>query len=306
MTRFVMISALAVALLAACGGSDAASGEVAATVNGVEITTSDVESLRFDSDGELTPAQFAEFLGALVQWEAVEQSAAEEFGIEPTEEEVEAEAERLVTEFGQGATREEFLEGQGISEDLLRLTASQILVENGVRAEVEPTVEEPTVEAAERAIADTPVAWTSEVCAVHILVETEDEATAALGRLEDGEEFAVVAQEVSIDTGSGAAGGDLGCASPSAYVPEFAEATVTAELGTVVGPVESQFGFHLIRVDERTTMPVEEVRLSLRENGIGQAVSDWFLLAIESADVTVIEEYGSWSTDPFPTVVAPS
>lgn len=306
MKRFVLTISALTLLLAACGSSDSGSGDVAATVNGVEITTADVEDLTSDTDEELTPEQFAEILDALVQWTAFEQSAATEFGIDPTDDEIDAEAERFVVDFGQGATREEFLEGQGISEAVLRLTATQSLVTEALSAEIATTVEEPTTEDAEQALADAPLAWTTEVCAVHILVETEDEADTVLERLDGGEDFAVVAQEVSIDTVSSAAGGDLGCASPAGYVPEFAEATASAEMGVVVGPVESEFGFHIIRVDKRTTLPVEDVRLGLTEDAVQQALSERFTVAVASAEVTVVEEYGTWRTDPFPAVVAPS
>ena len=304
MKRLVLFIAATALLLAACG-SDGGSEDVAATVDDVDITTSDVEALAIATDEDLTSAEFAEILGQLIQWSAVEQSAAEEFGIEPTDDEVDAEVETLIAEFGQGATREEFLELQGISEDVLQLTASQILLQEALTEELSSTIDEPTTEDAEQAIADSPLDWT-EVCAVHILVATEPEADEVLTRLDGGEDFAVVAQEVSLDTGSGAAGGDLGCVSPAGYVAEFADATMTAEIGVVVGPVESQFGFHVIRVDERGVVPVEDVRLSLAEGGVGLAVSDWFVAAIETAAVTVAEEYGTWQTDPFPAVVAPS
>jgi parvulin-like peptidyl-prolyl isomerase len=302
--RLVLFIAATALLLAACG-SDGGSEDVAATVDDVDITTSDVEALAIATDEDLTSAEFAEILGQLIQWSAVEQSAAEEFGIEPTDDEVDDEVESLIAEFGQGATREEFLELQGISDDVLQLTASQILLQEALTQELSSTIDEPTTEDAEQAIADSPLDWT-EVCAVHILVATEPEADEVLTRLDGGEDFAVVAQEVSLDTGSGAAGGDLGCASPAGYVAEFADATMTAEIGVVVGPVESQFGFHVIRVDERGVVPVEDVRLSLAEGGVGLAVSDWFVAAIETATVTVAEEYGTWQTDPFPAVVAPS
>jgi len=302
--RLVLFIAATALLLAACG-SDGGSEDVAATVDDVDITTSDVEALAIATDEDLTSAEFAEILGQLIQWSAVERSAAEDFGIEPTDDEVDAEVETLIAEFGQGATREEFLELQGISEDVLQLTASQILLQEALTEELSSTIDEPTTEDAEQAIADSPLDWT-EVCAVHILVATEAEADEVLTRLDGGEDFAVVAQEVSLDTGSGAAGGDLGCASPAGYVAEFADATMTAEIGVVVGPVESQFGFHIIRVDERSEVPVEDVRLSLAEGGVGLAVSDWFVAAIETATVTVAEEYGTWQTDPFPAVVAPS
>jgi parvulin-like peptidyl-prolyl isomerase len=302
--RLVLFIAATALLLAACG-SDGGSEDVAATVDDVDITTSDVEALAIATDEDLTSAEFAEILGQLIQWSAVEQNAAEEFGIEPTDDEVDAEVESLIAEFGQGATREEFLELQGISDDVLQLTASQILLQEALTQELSSTIDEPTTEDAEQAIADSPLDWT-EVCAVHILVATEPEADEVLTRLDGGEDFAVVAQEVSLDTGSGAAGGDLGCVSPAGYVAEFADATMTAEIGVVVGPVESQFGFHVIRVDERGVVPVEDVRLSLAEGGVGLAVSDWFVAAIETAAVTVAEEYGTWQTDPFPAVVAPS
>lgn len=292
MKRLVLFFAGAALLVAACG-EDGGSEDVAATVNDAEITTGEVESLAPDTEEELTSTEFADVLSQLIQWSAVEQSAAEEFGIELTDDEVDAEADRLIAEFGQGATRDEFLEQQGISEYVLELTTSQILLQEALTEEISASVEEPTVEEAEQAIADSPLEWT-EVCAAHILVATEEEADQVLARLDDGEDFAVVAQEVSTDTGSGAAGGDLGCTSPASYVPEFADATMTAEIGIVVGPVESQFGFHIIRVDERTTAPVEVVRLSL-----------WFAATIESATVTVAEEYGTWQTDP-PAVIAPS
>ncbi len=85
-------------------------------------------------------------------------------------------------------------------------------------------------------------------CASHILVDDPDLADELLAELEDGGDFAALAIEHSLDPGSGAQGGELGCADPSLYVPEFAEAITAATEGEVVGPVATQFGFHLIVV----------------------------------------------------------
>jgi hypothetical protein len=85
-------------------------------------------------------------------------------------------------------------------------------------------------------------------CVRHILVETEAEAQTAIDDINGGLEFSDVAIERSTGP-SGPSGGDLGCASTSGYVPEFAAAVDTAEVGVVVGPVETQFGFHVIIVD---------------------------------------------------------
>ncbi len=87
-------------------------------------------------------------------------------------------------------------------------------------------------------------------CASHILVDldSEDLANEIVDRLNDGEDFGELAVEFSIDPGSASNGGDLGCANPETYVPAFRDALLSAELDEVVGPVESEFGFHVIKV----------------------------------------------------------
>jgi peptidyl-prolyl cis-trans isomerase C len=105
-------------------------------------------------------------------------------------------------------------------------------------------------------------------------------------------------------------GGDLGCAPASNYVAEFAIATIEAELEVPTGPVQSQFGYHVILVRERTETALEDVRgeivAGLREQQRTTLLSDWMLAVIGGADVTVEEEYGTWELEPFPTVVPPA
>ncbi len=99
--------------------------------------------------------------------------------------------------------------------------------------------------------------------ASHILVASEEEARAVIARLDAGEEFGAVAGEVSTDTGSGAQGGELGWFSAGMMVPEFEAAVATLQPGEVSSPVESQFGWHVIRLNEvRDSQPpaLEEVR----------------------------------------------
>eukprot|EP01037_Dinobryon_pediforme_P013586 gene13586-biopygen8299 len=88
-----------------------------------------------------------------------------------------------------------------------------------------------------------------EVHARHILVPTEEEAKAALARVKAGEDFAKVADEVSKDTGS--KGGDLGFFTKDKMVPEFADAAFKLAPGTISDPVKSQFGWHIIKVEEK-------------------------------------------------------
>ena len=85
----------------------------------------------------------------------------------------------------------------------------------------------------------------------HILVEKESEATAIIASLKKGGKFEDIAKKQSKDPGSGAKGGDLDWANPSSYVPEFTEALLKLSKGQMTDtPVKSQFGYHVIRVDD--------------------------------------------------------
>lgn len=85
----------------------------------------------------------------------------------------------------------------------------------------------------------------------HILVEKEDEAKAIIAQLKKGAKFDAIAKKQSKDPGSGANGGDLDWATPSNYVKEFAEAlTALAKGKTTETPVKTQFGYHVIRLED--------------------------------------------------------
>ena len=95
-----------------------------------------------------------------------------------------------------------------------------------------------------------------EVHARHILVENEDEAKKIAARIKGGEDFAKVAAEVSKDPGSKTEGGDLGWFSKERMVAPFAEAAFKLNAGQVSDPVKTQFGWHVIKVEEKRTKPV--------------------------------------------------
>lgn len=98
----------------------------------------------------------------------------------------------------------------------------------------------------------------------HILVETEDQANKILADLKKGAKFEDIAKKQSKDPGSGANGGDLDWAAPASFVPEFSEAMIKLKKGeTTATPVKSQFGYHIIRVDDirQAQLPkLEEVK----------------------------------------------
>jgi len=112
-----------------------------------------------------------------------------------------------------------------------------------------------------------------EIDASHILVKTEEEAKALIEQLNSGGDFATLAKEKSIDTSSGKNGGELGWFTQDVMVKEFGDAAFAMKKGeTSTVPVKSQFGYHVIHLnDERAKAPPafdkqkEEVRLDLVE-----------------------------------------
>jgi len=94
-----------------------------------------------------------------------------------------------------------------------------------------------------------------EVHARHILVVSEDEAKAILAQLKGGADFVALAKEKSKDPGSAESGGDLGYFTKEQMVPEFAEVAFKLGKGQVSDPVKTQFGWHIIKVEDRRTKP---------------------------------------------------
>jgi len=97
-----------------------------------------------------------------------------------------------------------------------------------------------------------------EVRARHILVPTEDEAKAVLAEVKKGTDFAELARQKSKDPGAAAEGGDLGYFGKEQMVPEFAEVAFKLDKGQVSDPVKTQFGWHIIKVEDKRTKPVPE------------------------------------------------
>jgi peptidyl-prolyl cis-trans isomerase C len=93
-----------------------------------------------------------------------------------------------------------------------------------------------------------------EVHARHILVPTEDEAKAILAQLKGGADFATLAKEKSKDPGA-AEGGDLGYFTKEQMVPEFAEVAFKLGKGQLSDPVKTQFGWHIIKVEDKRIRP---------------------------------------------------
>lgn len=117
-----------------------------------------------------------------------------------------------------------------------------------------------------------------EVHARHILVATEDEAKALIAEIKKGAAFDKLAKEKSTDKASGAEGGDLGWFKKSDMVKEFADAAFNQKKGELSeAPVKTQFGYHVILIDDRRTAPppaLEELADQIREELAREAVTN--------------------------------
>jgi peptidyl-prolyl cis-trans isomerase C len=98
----------------------------------------------------------------------------------------------------------------------------------------------------------------------HILVDNEQQAKDLIARIKAGASFEDLAKQFSKDPGSGKNGGDLDWSDPKAYVPEFADAATHLQKGQMTDtPVHTQFGWHIIRLDDTraiTPPPLEQVK----------------------------------------------
>jgi peptidyl-prolyl cis-trans isomerase C len=103
-----------------------------------------------------------------------------------------------------------------------------------------------------------PMGAEEEVHARHILVETEDEAKAIVEQLKGGADFEALAKEKSKDPGA-ADGGDLGYFTKDQMVPEFSEVAFKMYPGQLSNPVKTQFGWHIIKVEDKRMRPVPEL-----------------------------------------------
>ncbi len=123
-----------------------------------------------------------------------------------------------------------------------------------------------------------------EVHARHILVPTEDEAKAVAAELKNGADFATLAKQKSKDPGA-ADGGDLGYFTKDQMVPEFAEVAFKLDNGQISDPVHTQFGWHIIKVEDKRIKPTptfDQVRGQI-ENYVAHRAQAEFVDKLRSA-----------------------
>src|ERR1700732_1727736 len=151
------------------------------------------------------------------------------------------------------------------------------------------------------------IAGEQEVHARHILVETEDEAKAVAEELDKGADFAELAKKKSKDPGA-SDGGDLGFFTKDQMVPEFSTVAFALEPGKISDPVKSQFGWHIIKVEEKRSRKApdfDQVKAQIETYVTRKAQAEYVAKLRESAKVERMDQ-ASNTPAPAPDAAKPS
>lgn len=146
-----------------------------------------------------------------------------------------------------------------------------------------------------------------EVKARHILVSSEDEAKKISEQIKKGGEFEKIAKEKSSDKGSGANGGELGWFTKEKMVPEFAEAAFKLKKGDVSEPVKSEFGWHVIKVEDRRQLQIasfDDMKEILKGEMANKSVQKYVESLLKKSDIKYFAADGK--EKPFSTSLAPA
>jgi peptidyl-prolyl cis-trans isomerase C len=283
-----------VVVIASCGPAEPVANiepesKKVAIFEGGDVTLGEVQEFALQSGlGELSPdspqyeAMIQQIMPQLVEIE-IAKAYAEENGITVSESEVNREIETIKDRISEQAQAqgmnvgreeayEQALQQAGITEEQLREQLREQLPVQKVQERVVGDAEPSQQEIEQFYEENKALQFTSpeQRCARHILFnkDQKEKAEEVKNQLEDGGDFAELAKEFSQDPGSAEQGGDLGCIGRGESVPNFEEALFNAKKGEIVGPVETEFGYHLFEVTDiqaQSTQPLSEVESQIKE-----------------------------------------
>jgi parvulin-like peptidyl-prolyl isomerase len=288
--KTLILASAAVILAVACADTT-----VVATVDDAAIDEASVTQLRYSyAEAATYDAEgFRGDLTNLIYLEAQKSAAEQDFGLtgfddpeliaakiaNPTEDEA-----QIFANVGSDPDR---------SDATKAAVAEQLLIRDAVVAEL--TDDEVYL----AGVYENQPALLVSVCARHILVAAPEEADAVKARLDAGEDFAEVANEVSLDTSS--VGGELPCPIAAAdYPEEFSTAAALLPVGEISTPVPTEFGWHILVVDDRTGPDSFEAFVAdptayLHTSALSELWVPWVNNAIQSATIEVASQVGTWT-----------
>jgi parvulin-like peptidyl-prolyl isomerase len=291
MTRKLFALAIGAIAVVAAGCSSAS---VAATVDGTEIEGSSVLGLRVTTEDQVSVSgeQFRNDLSAVIFTEALLIAAEEDFDLA----DLDAPGSRANYLASAGPREQEYVasvaDDPTLTDSAVDLATTQLIIRDEVIAAL----------ASDEAILEE--IWQNsggafvEVCASHILVATEQEALDVMSRLEAGDSFADVADDVSLDDVS--VGGALPCPiSAAEFVGPFGAAVAIAPVGEITVPVQTDFGWHVILVDSRQGPQSAADLAEDPERWLSAEMTDalwgrWINGVVESAVIVVRSDIGTW------------
>ncbi len=247
--------------------------EVVAKINDVEITRDEFYDYLIQQNGP-------EVLEALIL-EKMVMMEVEANDVEITEEAIQEELTEMKNSYGGDEAFEEALVYYGFTEESVM---NNIRLNLGIEALMEPYIDITEDEVLQYFISNKEEFDTTEqVNASHILVDTEEEAMDIKQQLDEGGDFAELAAEYSKDPSNAGQGGALGFFGRGQMVAPFEEAAFSMEPGEISEPVQTDFGYHIIRVEEKTEGQEakledvsDEIREILKEEKMNSAYSVWY------------------------------
>lgn len=275
-------------------GKDSKGGEVVAIVNGQKITERDLIKYA-------TPNEKLDYIDRAVFAILINQEA-EKARIKVTEADIEKAVDLQMTEFSHMFFDEVEFEAtlamQGMTMEGLR---SDIKNEPDLVTQLQlEKIFAPQIHISDDMVAnyfaeqEQSLNQYNRIQASHILVDTKEEAEALLQQLKDGADFAELAKEHSKDEGSAIQGGDLGIFGRGRMVQEFEEAAYSLEVGELSDVVESEFGYHIIKLTgKQNGYTLDDDRELLRNylfrEEMGLLFEEWMMRVRSAASIEILE-----------------
>lgn len=299
-TRRLVVLVAAGLALTACGPARAGA---AAVVGKQRITVDDLHALTARALADPGAAQkFADKaafqrreLNQLIEHELLAQ-AAKELDVTVPPGEVDKRLAQYADQLGGMEQLQKSAAADGVAPKDLRMAVSDLVLGDalGDKLTADAVVDPQALQAAYQANID----QFDQVRSAHILVADEKTARSLLAQVKaDPSKFADLAARYSTDTGSKANGGELGFAGRSKLVKPFSDAIFNGKVGDIT-IAHSQFGWHVIKIEERKTTTLAEAAPQLRRTILGQqrdkALSDYLAKTAKRLKVSVNPRYGTW------------
>ena len=276
-----IVLALVLLLAVSITGCTKTDKEVVAKVGDVEITKDEFYNTLVEQNGE-------ESLNALISDKIIELEI-KKADIKVTDEEISEEFTKMANYYGGVEVLEQTMASYNMSkEDMNENIKLNLSMKKLVGSDIAISDEE----IAEFYTANAAIFNKEEqVNASHILVETEEIAKEVLGKLDAGEKFEDLAKEYSSD-GSAANGGNVGFFGRGKMVESFDEAAFSLPIGEISEPIKSKFGYHIIKVLEKTEATEgsleknkEEIKEMVLESKIPEAFAAWYEVKLKEYKV---------------------